>query len=94
MRRTLFILTLSILGLATPAIAAPPTAPSAQNAPAPSHAPRWRFGGYNKQAAIGAYGRAVYPKYTWGFHARELQNVGVPHGDIGILGSGIQRDPW
>ena len=51
-------------------------------------------GAYNKQAAIGAYGRAVYPKYTWGFHARELQNVGVPHGDIGSLGSGIQRDPW
>jgi len=56
---------------------------------------QWRFpGAYNKQAAIGAYGRAVYPKYTWGFHNRELQNVGVPHGDIGILGSGIQRDPW
>jgi hypothetical protein len=53
-----------------------------------------RVSGINKQAAIGAYGRAVYPKYTWGFHARELQNVGVPHGDIGILGSGLQRDPW
>ena len=56
---------------------------------------QWRFpGAYNKQAAIGAYGRQVYPKYTWGFHNRELQNVGVPHGDIGILGSGLQRDPW
>jgi len=53
-----------------------------------------RIGAYNKQAAIGAYGRAVYPKYYWGFHTRELQNIGVPHGDIGILGSGLQRDPW
>jgi hypothetical protein len=62
---------------------------------APAHAfgPR-RFGAYNKQAAIGAYGRAVYPKYYWTFHAREFQNVGVPHGDIGMLGSGLSRDPW
>ena len=53
-----------------------------------------RVGAYNKQAAIGAYGRAVYPKYIYGFHARELQNIGVPHGDVGILGSGLSRDPW
>ena len=59
-------------------------------------APVRRFGpgSFNKQAAIGAYGRAVYPKYYWGFHAREFQNIGVPHGDIGTLGSGLQRDPW
>jgi hypothetical protein len=61
--------------------------------PAQAIGPR-RIGAYNKQAAIGAYGRAVYPKYYWGFHAREFQNVGVPHGDIGILGSGLSRDPW
>jgi hypothetical protein len=73
---------------------------SAQN-PAPRSAkPQPAFmrrigpGSYNKQAAIGAYGRAVYPKYTWGFHSRDLQNIGVPHGDIGTLGSGLQRDPW
>jgi hypothetical protein len=62
----------------------------------PQAAPVRRFGpgSYNKQAAIGAYGRAVYPKYYWGFHARDLQNIGVPHGDIGTLGSGLQRDPW
>jgi hypothetical protein len=53
-----------------------------------------RVGAYNKQAAIGAYGKATYPKYYWGLHAREMQNVGVPHGDIGILGSGLSRDPW
>ena len=49
---------------------------------------------YNKQAAVGAYGKAVYPKYRYGIHSRELQNIGVPHGDIGILGSGLSRDPW
>ncbi len=48
----------------------------------------------NKQAVIGAYGKAVYPRYYWGFHAREFQNIGVPHGDVGMLGSGIQRNPW
>lgn len=48
----------------------------------------------NKQAQIGAYGRAAYPRYYWGIPAREYQNAGLPHGDIGILGSGIQREPW
>jgi hypothetical protein len=48
----------------------------------------------NKQAEIGAYGRAVYPKYYWGLHAREFQNIGTPHGDIGIRGDGIQMQPW
>jgi len=48
----------------------------------------------NKQAAIGAYGRAVYPKYYWGLHAREFQNVGTPHGDQGIRGNTFQWQPW
>ena len=48
----------------------------------------------NKQAVIGAYGKAAYPRYYWGIPAREYQNAGLPHGDIGILGSGIQREPW
>ncbi len=48
----------------------------------------------NKQAALGAYGRAVYPKYYWGLHAREFQNIGTPHGDQGIRGDGIQWQPW
>jgi hypothetical protein len=71
--------------------------PAAEPQPGkPNAAPVRRFGpgSYNKQAAIGAYGRAVYPKYYWGFHARDLQNIGVPHGDIGTLGSGLSRDPW
>jgi hypothetical protein len=49
---------------------------------------------FNRQAAIAAYGKSVYPRYNFGFHTRELQNVGVPHGDVGILGSGLTRDPW
>jgi hypothetical protein len=49
---------------------------------------------YSKHAQVAAYGRAVYPKYYWGLHAREFQNVGIPHGDIGILGSGLTRNPW
>jgi hypothetical protein len=48
----------------------------------------------NKQAAIGAYGRAAYPKYYWGIPAREYQNLGTPHGDQGIRGDGIQWQPW
>jgi hypothetical protein len=57
----------------------------------PFHA---RIGAYNKQAAVGAYGKAVYPRYRAGFHIREFENVGIPHGDMGIDGNGITRLPW
>jgi hypothetical protein len=73
--------------------AEPPMRGSAPMFWGPKHG-RPRLGAHNKQAAIAAYGRAVYPKYYWGFHARELQNIGVPHGDVGMLGSGLTRDPW
>lgn len=50
---------------------------------------------YSKQAQIGAYGRAVYPKYYWGLHSREFYNAGVPHGDIGMRGgNGFTWNPW
>lgn len=49
---------------------------------------------YSKQAQVGAMGRAMYPKYYFGLHAREFQNVGIPHGDIGVTGSGLTRNPW
>ena len=62
-------------------------------APAQAIGPH-RFGGYNKQAAIAAYGRAVYPKYYRSFHFREFENVGIPHGDIGTVGNGLTRTPW
>jgi hypothetical protein len=38
--------------------------------------------------------RELYPKYIGGFHARALQNIGVPSGDIGIRGNGIYMNPW
>lgn len=38
--------------------------------------------------------RELYPKYYGGFHARALQNIGIPTGDIGIRGNGITTNPW
>lgn len=35
-----------------------------------------------------------YPKYTGGFHSRELQNIGVPTGDTGLRGNGFSMYPW
>jgi len=55
---------------------------------------RARLGAYNKQAAVAAYGKAVYPRYRAGFHIREFENVGIPHGDVGIVGNGAMRLPW
>jgi hypothetical protein len=40
------------------------------------------------------YARELYPKYDAGFHARHLQNIGVPTGDVGIRGNGIYMNPW
>ena len=41
-----------------------------------------------------AYGRAVYPRYYGSIHARQIQNIGVPTGDIGLRGNGITPTPW
>jgi hypothetical protein len=38
--------------------------------------------------------REVYPEYYGGIHARQLQNIGIPTGDIGIRGNGITATPW
>jgi len=38
--------------------------------------------------------RELYPKYYGGFHARALQNFGIPTGDIGLRGNGITVNPW
>ena len=35
-----------------------------------------------------------YPKFQGGFHSRELQNIGVPTGDIGLRGNGFSAFPW
>ena len=43
----------------------------------------------------GAYGRYLYPQYYGGIHARQLQNIGIPTGDIGIRGNGgVTMFPW
>jgi hypothetical protein len=49
---------------------------------------------YSKHAEVAAYGKAVYPKYYKGFHAREFQNLGVPHGDIGLRGNDLNMGAW
>ncbi|MEO8495849.1 MAG: hypothetical protein ABI614_12310 [Planctomycetota bacterium] len=36
----------------------------------------------------------LYPKYYGSFHYRHLDNIGIPHGDIGIRGNGIYMSPW
>jgi hypothetical protein len=41
-----------------------------------------------------ANSRELYPKYYGGFHARALQNIGIPTGDIGLRGNGITVNPW
>lgn len=38
--------------------------------------------------------RRIYPQYDGGFHARHLQNIGVPSGDVGFRGNGITLNPW
>jgi hypothetical protein len=83
MRLALAIAAAAILGFAADSV----------SAAGPRH---WRFpGAPNKQAAIGAYGKAVYPKYRSDFHIREFENLGLPHGDIGTSqGNGITRLPW
>jgi len=65
-----------------------------------SAADRWKTGGVHVQPGVNKYyansakARKVYPQYYWGFHARHLQNVGVPSGDIGRGGNGFTINPW
>lgn len=40
------------------------------------------------------YYRDRNPQYYGGFHSRQLQNVGIPTGDIGIRGNGVFWTPW
>ncbi|HZN32711.1 MAG TPA: hypothetical protein VFB80_02800 [Pirellulaceae bacterium] len=43
----------------------------------------------------GAWGREFYPQYYGGIHARNMQNIGIPNGDIGIRGNGgVTPYPW
>lgn len=40
------------------------------------------------------YSKQLYPKYYYGFHSRQMQNIGVPSGDVGLRGNGITWNPW
>jgi hypothetical protein len=40
------------------------------------------------------YYRSIHPKYQSGFHARDMQNLGVPSGDVGLRGNGMTWSPW
>ena len=45
----------------------------------------------------GAWAREYYPQYYGGIHARNVQNIGIPSGDIGIRGNGgvgVGWNPW
>ena len=41
-----------------------------------------------------AYANDMYPKWNGAIHAREIQNLGVPSGDIGLRGNGITYGAW
>jgi hypothetical protein len=70
---------------------------AAANLPA---ADRWKTSGQYREPGVNKYyvnaarARKVYPQYYWGFHARHLQNVGVPTGDVGRGGNGFTINPW
>jgi hypothetical protein len=43
----------------------------------------------------GQWARELYPQYYGGIHARNIQNIGIPTGDIGIRGNGgVTPYPW
>lgn len=35
-----------------------------------------------------------YPRFQGAFHSRELQNIGVPTGDVGLRGNSFSVYPW
>jgi hypothetical protein len=58
---------------------------------------RWRNRPPVYLSQQGAWARDVYPQYYGGIHARNVQNIGIPSGDIGIRGNGgvgVGWNPW
>jgi len=41
-----------------------------------------------------ANARVVYPRYYGQIHARNIQNIGVPPGDVGLRGNGFLPNAW
>ncbi len=50
--------------------------------------------GRGSKAPADLYYRSLHPKYQTGFHARDMQNLGVPTGDVGLRGNGFSWTPW
>jgi len=65
---------------------------SAMEAPVPPLVVRSRE--RNPSPPPKSYDSSRYPKFIGGFHSRELQNVGVPPGDVGLRGNGFSMFPW
>jgi len=65
---------------------------SAMEAPVPPHVVRSRDRAPSPPPK--SYDSSRYPKFIGGFHSRELQNVGVPPGDVGLRGNGFSMFPW
>lgn len=38
--------------------------------------------------------RDIHPKYYWGFHSRDISNIGIPSSQIGLRGNGMIWTPW
>lgn len=61
-------------------------------APAPTMEMRQRA--HYAQAKATGIDLGPFPQFTGGFHAREMQNLGVPPGDVGLRGNGFSMLPW
>ena len=48
----------------------------------------------NRYYQNAANAKAIYPRYYGSIHARQIQNIGVPPGDVGLRGNGFMLNPW
>ena len=47
----------------------------------------------NRYYQNAANAKAIYPRYYGSTHARQIQNIGIPPGDIGLRGNGVMLTP-
>ena len=48
----------------------------------------------NRYYQNAANAKAIYPRYYGSTHARQIENIGIPPGDIGLRGNGVMLNPW
>jgi len=48
----------------------------------------------NRYYQNAANAKAIYPRYYGSTHARQIQNIGIPPGDIGLRGNGVMPTAW